>query len=94
MVLFAARGGWRVRVADAYARIFRPHGALRQKLTLLLAVLESAPATHREFTSGGSGVAAAIGRSALSLLGFGVAFLTGLLLLGPVHLVLSRARPR
>lgn len=94
LVLFAAHGGWRARVADAYARIFRPHGALRQKLTLLLAILENAPATHREFTAGGTGIASAIGRTILALAGFGAAFLVGLLLLGPAHLVLSRARPR
>jgi hypothetical protein len=92
LVLFASRGGWRVRVADAYARVFRPHGVLRQKLTLLLAILENAPATHRQFTSGGRGLAGAAGHVALALLEFGVAFLGGMLLLGPAHLVLSRAR--
>lgn len=92
LVLFASHGGWRVRVADAYARVFRPHGVLRQKLTLLLAILENAPATHRQLTSGGRGLGGAIGRIALALLGFGVAFLGGMLLLGPAHLVLSRAR--
>src|SRR5262245_30972246 len=56
LVLFASRGRVRARIADAYARVFRPHGALRQKLTLLLAVLENAPATHRRFTSGGNGL--------------------------------------
>jgi len=93
LVLFASHGGWRARVADAYARVFRPHGVLRQKLTLLLAILENAPATHRQLTSGGRGIGGAIGRVALALLGFGVALLVGVFLLGAAHLVLSRARP-
>jgi hypothetical protein len=93
LVLFASHGGWRARVADAYSRIFRPHGVLRQKLTLLLAILENAPVTHRQFTTGGRGMAGAIGSSALALLGFGVALSAGVILLGPGHLVLSRARP-
>lgn len=92
LVLFASRAGWRVRVADAYCRIFRPHGVLRQKLTLLLAILENAPATHRQFISTESGVASAIGRTGFALLGFSVALSAGILLLGPGHLVLSRAR--
>ena len=93
LVLFASHGGWRARVADAYARVFRPHGVLRQKLTLLLAILENAPATHRQFTAGGTGMAGAIGRAGLALLGFGAALLAGVFLLGPAHLVLSRAKP-
>ena len=92
LVLFASHGGWRARVADAYARAFRPHGVLRQKLTLLLAILENAPATHRQLTAGGRGIAGAIGHTALALLGFAVALLAGVFLLGPAHLVLSRAR--
>ena len=93
LILFGSHGGWRARVADAYCRVFRPHGVLRQKLTLLLAILENAPATHRPFTAGGRGMARAIGSSALALLGFGVALSAGIFLLGPGHLVLSRARP-
>jgi len=93
LVMFAAHGGWRARVADAYSRFFRPYGVLRQKLTLLLAILENAPATHRQFTAGGRGIAAAAGSTALALLGFALALSVGMLLLGPGHLVLSRARP-
>jgi hypothetical protein len=94
LVLFASKGPVRARVADAYARVFRPHGALRQKLTLLLAILENAPATHRRFTSGGKGLAAAVFGIAGALIGFGFFLALGVLLLGPAHLLLSRAAPR
>jgi hypothetical protein len=94
LVLFASKGPIRARIADAYARVFRPHGALRQKITLLLAILENAPATHRRFTSGGSGLAAAIWGIAGALIGFGFSLLAGMLLLGPAHLLLSRAAHR
>jgi hypothetical protein len=39
-----ARGGpWRTRLADAYAAVFAPTSAVRQKLVLLLAILETTP---------------------------------------------------
>ena len=46
--LIRAAGSGRIalRSADAYARFFRPTGALRQKLTLCLAILENSPETH------------------------------------------------
>lgn len=36
-------------LADAYARLARPYGTLRRKLTLALAVLESSPGVHRRY---------------------------------------------
>lgn len=94
LVLFASKGRIRSRIADAYARVFRPHGALRQKITLLLAILENAPATHREFTAGGKGRATGVVAMAGALLGFGFCLVLGMLLLGPAHLLLSRAAPQ
>lgn len=40
------RGGLGLRSADAYARIFCPRCVLRQKLILLLSILENARQTH------------------------------------------------
>ena len=94
MLVVVARGGTvRSRVADAYARIFRPHGALRQKLTLLLAILENSPDVHRRFTGGGRGTLAAIAGISASLFIFSISLLAGLLLLGPAHLLLRGRRP-
>ncbi|MGE3525698.1 MAG: hypothetical protein AB7I33_07235 [Gemmatimonadales bacterium] len=92
LLLRSAHGGrWRARAADAYARIFRPHGILRQKLVLLLAILETtSPAGVRLTRGGDRGPFGAVLRLAGTLLGFALAFLTGLALYGPVHLVAGR----
>lgn len=55
LLRFAAAGVIRTRIADAYARIFRPHGPLRRKLIFLFAVLENSKEFHRDFTSGSDG---------------------------------------
>jgi hypothetical protein len=60
LVASAARGPFRARIADAYARFFDPSGPLRCKLVLMLAILESIPPTHRRLDApiGGSPVPA------------------------------------
>lgn len=93
LVVVARRGPVRTRIADAYARVFRPHGVLRQKLTLLLAILENSPDLHRRFTSGGQGMLRAILAIAGSLLLFLLCFLAGLVFFGPVHRLLRSRRP-
>ena len=91
LVGFAGKGRIRARMADAYARIFFPHGALRQKLVLLLAILETAPTTFAPFTRGGRGFPHAVWGITGSLAGFGLSLMAALLVLGPVHL-LTRSR--
>ena len=93
LVITARRGPVRARIADAYARIFRPHGVLRQKLTLLLAILENSPRMHRRFTSGGRGILLAVPAIGGSLLLFLFSFLAGLALFGPVHRLLRGRKP-
>ena len=94
LVRFARGGPIAAKVADAYARRFRPFGVLRQKLVLLLAILEHAPSTGSGLTEGWTG-----GRSAFLLalsgaaLGSAIALVGGIVLLGPVHLILG-GRPR
>ena len=86
----ARRGGLPLRCADAYARLFRPAGALRQKLVLALAVLENSPPTHLRLHAARQGAPATL---VLVMLGRGVGFacclLSALMVLGPAHLVLS-----
>ena len=91
LVIFAGKGRIRARIADAYARIFFPHGALRQKLVLLLAIMETAPTTFAPFTRGGRGFPHAVWGITGSLAGFGLSLMAALLVLGPVHL-LTRSR--
>jgi hypothetical protein len=95
LLVVVARGGTiRARIADAYARVMRPYGVLRQKLTLLLAVLENAPDHHRDFTSGGRGIFSAVLGIGWSLLSFALSFTAGFVILGPLHAMLrGRKRP-
>ena len=84
----AIHGSLLLRCADAYARILRPTGMLRQKLVLALAVLENSPPTHLRLNSAREGNPAVL---ALGILGRGLEFsitlLIGLVCFAPVHLV-------
>lgn len=77
-------------VADSYARLVRPHGLLRRKLVLTLALLESAAATHARFDRP---LAAGPLRTWAALVGLGAGWAlrtaAALLLLAPVHLAAS-----
>ena len=93
LIRAAGRGGVLLRAADAYARFFRPTGALRQKLTLCLAILENSPETHGWLNQ------AETGNRMRLLAGValaGVAFLfslgIGIVIFGTVHL-LGGGRP-
>jgi len=88
------RGGLHLGSADAYARLFRPRTALRQKLIVLLAILENAPATHRYLNSAASGgVVVGLFRIARLLAGTMMVFALGLLRFGPRHLLAGRVAP-
>jgi len=77
-----------VWMADAYARIFRPSGPLRQKLVLLAAILESSPAFHSDM--GGSKRSSRL-QVYLTSVGLGLGFVARLtaavLVFGPVHIL-------
>lgn len=95
LVRVARQGPAWARVADAYARRFRPFGLLRQKLVLLLAILEHAPTTGARLTRGWAGgrfwFLLAIGATgAVST----AALLGGIILLGPLQLVMRGRPPR
>lgn len=76
-----------VRAADAYHRFFHPYGALRQKLTLLLAILEHAPPFHVDLNRGvgGGPLRAVVGLAGVGV-AFGLALVGGIVVVGPVHL--------
>ena len=83
----ARLGAGPARVADAYARVFRPYGPLRRRLILLLAILENSPPSDRPLNTAREGSRSAImAGMALTLLGGGGCLLLGIVLLGPVHL--------
>jgi hypothetical protein len=82
-------------LADAYARIVRPYGDLRRRLTLILALLESHGTTHAVYD--GARPAGAVmtwmalaSSAALWALRTVIAFIV----LAPMHAVASVAAPR
>lgn len=82
------RGAFGARAADAYSRFFRAGGILRQKLTLVLAIVEHGPPHHRSLNrGGGSGPVGAFFGLGMIGIGFAAALATGILLLGPAHLI-------
>jgi hypothetical protein len=94
LVVFAGKGKVRARMSDAYARMFFPHGTLRQKLVLLLAILETSPTSYAPLTRGGRGSTQAIWDITVSLTGFGLSLLGALLVLGPKHMLTRIRTPR
>ena len=50
LLRFASKHRVCTRLADAYARVFRPGSALRRKLIVLLAILETSPPSYRRST--------------------------------------------
>jgi hypothetical protein len=78
------------RAAAAYVRIFRPNGALQRKLILTLAILESASPTYRVLDSvpGGHAVPMTVALLLRSVT-WALALLVGIVVLGPLALVLN-----
>lgn len=92
LLSLARLGRLPARIADGYARIFRPFCSLRRRLILLLAILENSPPSDRPLNSARTGSGPGIGvRMALTLLASSACLLAGIVLLGPLHLV-SRLR--
>jgi hypothetical protein len=76
------------RIADAYARLFRPTAPLRRRLILLLAILENSPPTAAPLSSGREGPVPVMALEAgLALLGGLACLAAGIVLLGPLHLL-------
>lgn len=96
MLLTIARTGQAgVRLADAYARWFLPSGVLRQKLVLLLAILENAPTSSAATTRATLGSRTAVLAKICGATASGVAaIVAGLLILGPLHLVTTLVMPK
>lgn len=75
-------------VADAYARFFAPHGLLRKKLIVLLAILETSPPFYRDLEQVADGrLVAQVIHVGVRLLLFLPAVLLGTALFVPLRLV-------
>lgn len=94
LMSFASRGPRCARIADAYARFFRPHGLLRRKLLLLFAIIENSHG-YEHFTVGASSrLPGSLARVAYNLGMFCIHLATGILIFGPRQLITGpKARP-
>ena len=91
---FARRGCLAVAVGDAYAQFFRPTSVLRQKLVLLLAILENSPEFHAFLNSADdAGRLPVVFRLGLRGVAFLLTLLIGVVVLGPTHLILGDRPP-
>jgi uncharacterized protein YbjT (DUF2867 family) len=88
LVAVGRRSGIGCALADTYARLARPHGVLRRKLVLALAVLESSATSHADYDTARSSTTLS---AWLAIVGQGTWWAAqlalALILLGPVHLV-------
>ncbi|HEV8150637.1 MAG TPA: hypothetical protein VGP61_10680 [Gemmatimonadales bacterium] len=96
LLRMARVGALPARMADAYARMFRPSAPLRRRLILLLAILENSPPSAARLNSAMLGRRPAIGAGmAATMLASAVCLVAGIMLLGPLHLLsLLTSRPR
>ena len=85
----ARRGVWWCRLADAFAARFRRTGALRAKLVVLVAILETAPPFYRRIDPAGRSVPVTIvelaGRGVTAI----VATVVAVIVVGPIVLLAS-----
>lgn len=94
MLGIARRGVLAARCSDAYAALFARRSALRKRLVMLLAILETrAPSSARIDQAVGGGPATAAARMAVRGVSAVVALALGIAILVPVRL-LRRDRPR
>ena len=90
LVAFAGRHAVATKVADAYARFFAPRSALRNKLVLLLSILETS--VHGVLRAPGRSRPVVIAGLAVDGVLAAVSAVAGLLLLAPAHLLLRRRK--
>lgn len=83
----AARGPWALRAADGYARIFAPTSTLRRKLTVLVAILESASPTDAAFAATEETPGSVLVQLMVTGVGFVLLLGGGIIVLAPIHLV-------
>jgi hypothetical protein len=87
LVRFALRGRMHTQLADTYARFFAPYGLLRQKLVLMLAILENSPGIGRNLNSSLSATRFRICVALLQeALGTAMSLAVAVLVLGPLQL--------
>lgn len=91
---FGRAGGFALRMADGYACVLRPRGALRRRLILLFAILENSPTTAHLLNTGDVGSFAGVSlRMVATMTASVLCTLAGLVVLGPVHALSAALAP-
>lgn len=94
LVRFAGASPGLTSIADTYARLARPYGDLRRRLTLMLALLETHGATHAAYDRARPSSAAG---AWLALAGLGTLWalrtLLAVVICAPAHLLLGAKAP-
>jgi hypothetical protein len=86
LLRFAGRGPVTARIADAYAALLAPHSALRGRLVMLVALLESTPPYHEEIERPPRGASAGeLGGAIVSGIAGIMSLVAGLLILLPIR---------
>lgn len=84
----ARRGRLLARLADTYARLFRPGALIRRKLSLLVAIVESTPEGASAFDSPDAPAGLRfLGTAAVRALGFALALAASVALFAPAALL-------
>ena len=91
LLSLADHGPWALRAADGYARFFAPTSALRRKLTVLVAILESASPSDAAFASSEDSRVSVLVQLLLTGAGFALLLGVGVIVLAPLQLA-SRFR--
>lgn len=84
---FAIRKPFLTGLADAYCRFLRPKAALRRKLVLMLAILESTNTSEKIDQADGGGLFCFLSQSAIATLGFIGRFVGGVVLFAPLQIL-------
>jgi hypothetical protein len=82
----ASHGPWALRAADGYARFFAPASALRRKLAVLVAILESTAPSDGAFMASDEPPAGVIVQLLVTGVGFVLLLGVGIMALAPQHL--------
>jgi hypothetical protein len=92
LIAFARMGPVCARLADSYAAVMEPAAALRKKLVLLLAILETRPPFHKAIDAP-PGTGLRMWASLLAKgLGAAVSLVAGAFVFMPVRLILALTR--
>lgn len=92
LLAFAAKGVWRASIADGYAALLAPASALRKRLVMLLAILESRAPYHAQIDASLGSLGVMFLRLVATSIGAVLSALLGIVVLVPLRLMSGGGR--